>query len=64
MKAGLVLGEGGAERVGRELESFVVQARAAPAPALAGEGVERYAMTSIVDDFDRMLREVTDGSRA
>jgi hypothetical protein len=55
---------GGAADVAHQLEAFVERARAQPAAPRSGDASARYAMDAIVDELERVLREVSDGSPA
>ena len=64
LQAGRVFGGDDAAETGRELETFIMKARAADAPLLSGAGTERFSMNAIVDDLDALLREVLRGNSA
>ena len=64
LHAGEAFTEVDTDRLSRQLESFVERARNAPAPARDPEAVARYSMDTIVEELEKVLREVTDGNPA
>jgi hypothetical protein len=64
LSAGEAFVDGDTDTLARRLEDFVVKARSAPPRSLSGAGTERFAMETVVDGIDAILREVTDGNPA